>query len=310
MKPKIELPPAGAPETQQPHITLQAVAFYTDTEHRVEPITDGVRIILQFDVELDNWSISKRALDTTAETGEQHARKKHKPEAWHAYGVNEDDDDNIDSDDEGMDDTPLEDHKTLYEHRKAVIPKSLLVGDPAVVDEIVDIIRGLLAVKEKGVENEVAFPLQYLYRKASILPEYLKGSDSLLYQALSKTFEVSLYPVVLQETTDGDGRYGTRNAHFAAYIFTHEGDPDEVKSGDKNDGEDKANEDKGNNDSPSDADEGLMRHEVTFYLPRSSAIQTISRQGYVEHAGNEAILGDGKYFGGGMFVKLKAAGNV
>ena len=31
---------------------LQAVAFYTDTEHRVEPVTEGVRIVLQYDVEV------------------------------------------------------------------------------------------------------------------------------------------------------------------------------------------------------------------------------------------------------------------
>jgi hypothetical protein len=53
-------------------------------------------------------------------------------------------------------------------------------------------------------------------------------------------------------------------------------------------------------------------HDTVFHLPRSSAIRNISQREYVEHAGNEAILGEGKYFGGGMFVKekAKAAGNV
>ncbi|KAK0429862.1 hypothetical protein EV421DRAFT_1744933, partial [Armillaria borealis] len=34
----------------QPKVHLKAVAFYTDVEHKVEPVTEGVRIILQYDV--------------------------------------------------------------------------------------------------------------------------------------------------------------------------------------------------------------------------------------------------------------------
>ncbi|PBK96266.1 hypothetical protein ARMGADRAFT_895719, partial [Armillaria gallica] len=30
--------------------TLKAAAFYTDVEHKVEPVTEGVRLILQYDV--------------------------------------------------------------------------------------------------------------------------------------------------------------------------------------------------------------------------------------------------------------------
>jgi hypothetical protein len=184
----------------------------------------------------------------------------------------------------------------LYRGRKAVIPKPLPTGDPAIVDEIVDIIRRLLAVKNKnGEETEVAFALQYLYRKSSVLPEYLKGSDSVLYQALSKSFDVSLHPVVLHETSDYEGSYNTSDATLCAYRFPHSGD--EEKS-----------------DSDSDEDQRYRRRyrrhdtvDTVFHLPRSTAITHISRVEYVEHAGNEAIIGEGKYFGGGMFVKSKVA---
>ncbi|KDR67008.1 hypothetical protein GALMADRAFT_20872, partial [Galerina marginata CBS 339.88] len=37
---------SGGPD---PWTQLQAVAFYTDTEHRVEPVKSGVRIVLQYD---------------------------------------------------------------------------------------------------------------------------------------------------------------------------------------------------------------------------------------------------------------------
>jgi hypothetical protein len=35
---------------------LQAVAFYTGTEYKVEPVTEGVQIILQYDVEVTGWN--------------------------------------------------------------------------------------------------------------------------------------------------------------------------------------------------------------------------------------------------------------
>jgi hypothetical protein len=42
------------PRTPTPgSIELQAVTFFTDTEHCVEPVKSGTRIVLQFDVELE-----------------------------------------------------------------------------------------------------------------------------------------------------------------------------------------------------------------------------------------------------------------
>jgi len=40
------------PKPDKDSINLQAVAFYTDTEHKVEPVTKGIRVVLQFDVEV------------------------------------------------------------------------------------------------------------------------------------------------------------------------------------------------------------------------------------------------------------------
>jgi hypothetical protein len=40
------------PKADENGVNLQAVAFYTDTEHKVEPVTKGIRIVLQFDVEV------------------------------------------------------------------------------------------------------------------------------------------------------------------------------------------------------------------------------------------------------------------
>ena len=40
-------------------IEVQAVAFFTDTEHCVEPVKSGIRIVLQFDVELEKTKEDK-----------------------------------------------------------------------------------------------------------------------------------------------------------------------------------------------------------------------------------------------------------
>ena len=114
--------------------------------------------------------------------------------------------------------------------------------------------------------------MQYLYRKSSILLEFLKGTDAQLYHALVSSFDVTLRPVVLHSTSDDEGSYES----FQAITW----DQDET-----------------NPDAGSDAE--------TFHMPIVSAIQDISYKEYIEHTGNEAQLGEKRYFGGGMFVRQK-----
>jgi hypothetical protein len=100
------------------------------------------------------------------------------------------------------------------------------MGDQEVIDEIVNEIGRLFTTEDDDRGDEVVFALQYLYRKSSILPEFLKGSDSLLYEALSKMFDVELHPVVLYEESDYDGFYQRKGSFSAAYIFPHAVDED------------------------------------------------------------------------------------
>jgi len=210
------------PDTDEDGVHLQAATFYTDTEHKVEPVTKGIRIVLQFDVEVNT-----------------------------DYG----------------DDDPselLEAMEVISEKRSRQESSGLLTVDDAAVTKVTDITAGLF----EGGEKEVAFAMQYLYRKSAILPEFLKGSDAQLYKALVGRFEVTLRPVVLHSYTDYDG-------HFEPFRAT-------IWEG------------------------GLKDSEATeFHLPIVSAIRQISYMGYIEHTGNEAQAGEMKYFGGGMFVRQK-----
>jgi hypothetical protein len=49
---KTKVPIGDSMDDLDPDLTLQTVAFYTDMEHKVEPVTDGVRLVLQYDVEV------------------------------------------------------------------------------------------------------------------------------------------------------------------------------------------------------------------------------------------------------------------
>ena len=233
---------------------LQAVAFYTDVEHKVEPVSKGVRIVLQYDVHVVGWSKAKNG-----SKGEDQSSG-----------------------------SMLESVESLYDQRQYYKGVGTLIGDPVSVKKIIVVIRNLL---KSGVE-EVAFAMQYLHRKSSILPQFLKGSDALLYQGLVKSFDVSLHPVVLQETTDYEGSY----EDCCAYRFDHtvpktgadvESDAGEVSDEDLSDSME-------------------QDHKSTvFYVPNTSAIKQISSNEYIEHTGNEAQPGEHKYFGGGMFVRKR-----
>ena len=335
MKPKV-IPPQGRWD-KKPTTEFGVVAFYTDTEHRVEPVTEGVRIVLQYDVEVVGWSDKKGKKDQEAgkkrkatededegEDEDGNADKKRKTEHGEedqaegtkpkGDGADEDGDmkdeteDEVNSDNQSnsdnMEDDPyeskLEGIHEFYRKRKAH-QKPSQIGDPAVVDDVIDIVGGLLT----GEREEVAFSLQYLYRKSSILPQYLKGSDSLLYQALSKTFDVSLHPIVLEETSDCDGGYGTMGSTFCAYKFDQGAGDDMSDDDDDEVEEEEVEEEEVKHDEVKHNPVNDEKEPPIFFVSRSSAIERISHQSYIEHTGNEAMLGEDKYFGGGMFVRRK-----
>jgi hypothetical protein len=113
---------------------LQAVAFYTDTEHKVEPVTKGMWIVLQFDVEVAGWN------------------QEEKGDSALYYGKTRD---------------MLYNAGTTSSKRKFHIGATPDVGNPELLEEIKGIIEKLLKSSK-----DVAFALQYLYQKSSILPEF------------------------------------------------------------------------------------------------------------------------------------------
>jgi hypothetical protein len=229
-------------------IDLQAIAFYTDTEHKVEPVTKGIRIVLQYDVEV----VGSGQPLTDEEDGEE---------------------------------VLFENIEAISIIRKRYQKSSdALTADNEIITKITNIITGLA-----NGDEEVGFAMQHLYRKSSILPEFLKGADAQLYRALVGSFDITLRPIILHSFCN----YKCQIESFRAIPWDN-------------------NLGKFDSDSESESDAGSTKNaagdlpqNVTFHLPLISSIREISRQAFVEHTGNEALPAEKKYFGGGMFVRQK-----
>jgi hypothetical protein len=134
--------------------------------------------------------------------------------------------------------------------------------------------------------DEVVFPLKHLYRLASIKPEYLKGVNAYVYKGLEKMFEVDLKLIVLVHQTDEDGSWGSEN--LLGFPFVSEYDKGAERPARRRKMEKKS------------------EIHVPARLNRPYDLSMIGSTAYIEYTGNEARVGEGRYFGGGMFLAAKA----
>ncbi|KAF9030947.1 hypothetical protein BDZ89DRAFT_640607 [Hymenopellis radicata] len=219
-------------------VEMQVVAFYTDVEHKVDPVTEGVRVVLQYDVYV--------ATDDYCSDRE---------------------------DDEGEPIYDVINTASVQRNSGYELP------DVTENDEALELlIRTLRAsLKQKKIQ-EVGFPLRHLYRQQSILPQYLKGVNALMYRRLSPLFEVSLYPILLHATADCEsGSYSTDEAFSTVYKCVN----------------------------PSDEEDAWVKSGAEFYLYDAIDVRYISSVEYIEYTGNESQEAWCQYFGGGMFLRAK-----
>jgi hypothetical protein len=265
---RVDLRPQVAPEYPKDKPDLQAIAFFTDTEHRVEPVKDGVRMVLQYDIEIVGQEEKEVGKDKDEERD----------------GTDDEDEDDENEDNNEENEPWMDKIVSVYSSRMEAQAVVEATADKAAVEKVLKIIREL---HSEGAET-VAFALQYLYRQASISAEYLKGSDAVVYDALmaSGDFEVCLHPVVHREVSNWDGEM---DGHYAYRFDDIEGEIlPELPSG------------------RPPPKKKQKKNSTAFHIPKLSAIQQISAQEYIEHTGNEAMPAEYRYFGGGMFVRPKA----
>ncbi|KAG2741092.1 hypothetical protein P692DRAFT_20840250 [Suillus brevipes Sb2] len=212
------------------------VAFYTDTEHKVMPVTKGTRLVLQYDVEVEQSSDSESI-----------------PPRYNSLDV------------------------AVKRHEYITSQITFPNLDPKMLQAVVDEIRVL---QEEG-SSFVAFPLTHLYRKASIKEEYLKGTDSALFDALKNHFDVFLRPVLIRSMEHADD---DNDEEFFAHEYKpyYEEEPSRAKQRRRG-----------------------VYEDVSFHLPRAFAIMQLSLPDW-QYLGNESQSGEARYYSAGMFVEPKS----
>lgn len=197
-------------------LDFKIVAFYTDVEHKVEEVKKGVRIVLQYDVILDNPSPVKA--------------KKDGGEDEDGEGDDDEEEEKSDFDefdeDEETGESPLQMNNNEIDESKL---KHLFDSsdDTTNLERLTKLIHNMLT--EKGM-TEVGFALAHLYRKACIRPEYLKGVDAVVYKHLQKTFDVSLCPVRLTQETNYDGGWDKDSLNARKYPSIYDAENRKVET--------------------------------------------------------------------------------
>lgn len=183
----------GVENTPDMHPTsegaVSVVAFYTDVEHMVEPVEEGVRLVLQFDIRFQKQS-------DEAQTSEESSE----PEG--GFGG-------------------THDGKVIAElmtEELQTFPYGPIIsfsGNQVQLEKMVEVIK----TYHETEFYEVGFPLHHLYRQASIQPKYLKGIDSLLYETLKDKFDVSLHPIILCHSQLYEDTYADFVFKFEDYSY-------------------------------------------------------------------------------------------
>ncbi|KIM43846.1 hypothetical protein M413DRAFT_26137 [Hebeloma cylindrosporum] len=174
-------------EDEDKDLCFQIIAFYTDIEHKVDNITDGTRIVFQFDVKVesneeDDWEGEDEEHDESC--------------VGRCFG------------------------NVVSDTMKPLFPLSR--GDTSrhvILEKLVEMIKDLHTSRSI---DEVVFPLRHLYRLASIKPEYLKGVDAYVYEALKKTFDVDLKSIMLFHETNYKGRWESDNVVGFPFVSEHD----------------------------------------------------------------------------------------
>ena len=216
------------------------VAFYTDVEHKVEPVLSGTRVVLQFDL-----------LAIPDERDED----------------DEEDEPMVEIDK----DTIVPKREMLHyvcgsESKEGVwISKDRESGAESQT-VIKDIASELDKLLKKDPVQKFALVLKHRYTTKSLKPELLKSVDQLLWTELSQTFDISIMPVLIEESGDyEDGCTSFTAKPFDLYSL----DKDEKK-------------------------EDKCKTWVITGSRESEALHMFS-QSYIEHTGNEAQPAEEKY---------------
>lgn len=245
-------------------------AFHTDITHKVEPVTAGVRAVLQFDIH------AHHPVEEIQELAEEQGEE------------DEDDDDNSDVEDDDDSSESSESRGNFFSEEMGPSMMNNAAGSasPDAVDAFIKMLQPRLA------EQSIALPLFHSYQHAYLQPDFLKPADRMLFDSLLKAgHSVLLTPIIIDVEGDSDDR------HFDYSI----GPSDPLKwvytaARSKSDSKDvKIKRSNSKFDINPDPD-------VTFICTGRHQCDKYFYKEYVEHTGNEAAPAHMKYFSAAMVI--------
>jgi hypothetical protein len=152
---------------------VEYIAFFTDVNHRVEPVLSGVRMVLQYDIHVFN------------DDPKQQSNDKGNFAVSYTYNGEKDGDD--DDAQHFFDNT----HQFPFSVSDALTAKLLTALGEHLTDE-----------------KRIAFPHFYLYTDAQLLPSRLKSKDYQIFSALvNHGYHVELVPVEIIATSNENGGF-------------------------------------------------------------------------------------------------------
>jgi hypothetical protein len=170
---------------------LKWLLFYTDIEHSVSPVTEGVRIVLQFDV-------YDRCPGKAVEEAENSQ-------------------DEVDQDNEGDDEVDEDEcWECFYECTQPISEYEPIGLKEKVLPQIISILKNELTIK-----RALVIPFYFLYTSQTILPEKLKNIDKGLFDSLlHEGFPLALVSVELVLET-GSYKYSEGGKYMRIHDFPY-----------------------------------------------------------------------------------------
>ena len=210
----------GFDGTSSDSTPLKWIAFYTDALHKVERVTSGNRIVIQYDVYIDTEMPSTESTGADSRSDSDHEGKSEED-------IDTDSNENSNSDCDSQsnrnnsrcqnvcnseEDSESEEEGTPY------LENTLTVFSQYKFPCISNIaMRKVLTELDKHIttcgKKNVAIPLFHRYSVASIKHEFLKGPDRLLFDAIvkEKKYVLGLSPVVITAESDYEGNFNHKS---------------------------------------------------------------------------------------------------
>jgi hypothetical protein len=161
---------------------LKWLAFYTDAKHKVEPVTSGTRMVIQYDVIADPH-------DTHVYIAEPPVRQQDDNDALAMM-------------------SPPQLHESKPLTKDFNFPQASISG-----------LQHVLHALDTELPNSgdmIGIPLFHLYRSANIKAQYLKNADRQLLVAILATgkYEVGLSPVIVSASSYEHGNYDRESTYY------------------------------------------------------------------------------------------------